>query len=593
MAGKRGPNAIWQHAATAVLGEPVPLPKKKMSTVETGHRQREVRIGQTRVQERPEDATDALLPRKQRIVRRKSMFSNRIAPDSEKLPWNKAGLSRAERVIAFCESLVVTSGPDIGKRLVLRPWQREFILQVYHTDADGIRPVRTAVLSMGRKNGKTQLAAALALVHLVGPEAENRGEVYSCANDRFQAAKIYSEMVAMIEREPALACRVVTSRPMKQIEDFETGSIYAALSREAKTKMGLSPSFVVYDELGQTEDRDLYDAMDSAMGARKSPLMLVISTQAADDLAPLSRLIDYGIRVKSGEVEDPHFHLTFYTAPPDSDPWSRAAWDAANPALGDFRSLPDVERLAAQAQRMPTQENAFRNLILNQRVASETRFIERSEWKACGGAPTIPLGGRVFAALDLGSTRDLSALVIVHEDDNHIFHVEPYFWLPGDVLSRANEDRVPYEVWVRDQHITPIGASTDPRVIAEKIIELENKYKMPALAFDRWRINDLKRELDAIGSKTVLVPHGQGYKDMSPAVDVLERLIVQNRVRHNNHPVLTWCAFNAVVTRDAGGNRKLDKARSIGRIDGLVAMAMAFSLAQILDKPIDIDALIG
>jgi phage terminase large subunit-like protein len=380
---------------------------------------------------------------------------------------------------------------------------------------------------------------------------------------------------------------------MKQIEDFETGSIYAALSRDARTKMGLSPSFVVYDELGQTQDRDLYDAMDSAMGARKNPLMLVISTQAADDLAPLSRLIDYGLRVQQGEVDDPSFHLTFYQASPDMDPWSMEAWQAANPALDDFRSLADVERLAAQAQRMPTQENAFRNLILNQRVSAESRFIERTEWKACGGEPNIPPGAKVFAALDLGSTRDLSALVLVHEDEKHVFHVEPYLWLPGDIPTRANEDRVPYEVWVRDGHITPIGASTDPRIIAEKIIELEAKYKLQTLAFDRWRINDLKRELEAIGSKVILVPHGQGFKDMSPAVDVLERLVVQNRVRHGNHPVLTWCAFNAVVVRDATGARKLDKAKSIGRIDGLVALAMAFSLAQILDKPIDIDALIA
>jgi phage terminase large subunit-like protein len=559
-----------------------------------------VRAGRTRTSTKKlgvmdfADMAEGKLPLPERAVLATSRRNRkRIEWDSDKLPWNKPGLSRSGRVVAFCESLRVTSGTDVGKLLKLRSWQKADIERIYAESEGGLRKVRTAVVSMGRKNGKTQLAAALALCHLLGPEAENRGEVYSCANDRFQAAKIYSEMVAMIEREPALACRTITSRPMKTIEDAETGSIYAALSREAKTKMGLSPSFVVYDELGQTTDRDLYDAMDSAMGARRNPLMLVISTQAADDLAPLSRLIDYGLRVKNGEVDDPHFYLSLYTAPPDLDPWSRAAWDAANPALGDFRSLEDVERLASQAKRMPTQENSFRNLILNQRVASETRFIERTEWKACGDPAEIPDGAKVFAALDLGSTRDLSALVLVWEDSNRVFHVKPFFWLPGDVLARVNDDRVPYDVWVRDNHITPIGDSTDPRIIAETIAALEGRYKLQTLAFDRWRINDLKRELDAIGSRVTLVPHGQGFKDMSPAVDVLERLVVQRRVRHGNHPVLTWCAFNAVVTRDATGARKLDKAKSIGRIDGLVALAMAFSLAQILDKPIDIDALIG
>jgi phage terminase large subunit-like protein len=577
--------SIMEHADTSVIGQ--------RSAVDQVHHNARVRRGETTFLEHPESATDASLPQRVNLSRTRSKYLRKTVIDSDQLPWNKKGLNRSGRVIAFCEALIVTSGPDIGKKLVLRPWQKEFIEAVYFENEDGIRPVRTAILSMGRKNGKTQLAAALALCHLVGPEAENRGEVYSCANDRFQAAKIYSEMVAMIEREPALACRVVTSRPMKMIEDFETGSVYVALSREAKTKMGLSPSFVVYDELGQTEDRDLYDAMDSAMGARKNPLMLVISTQAAADLAPLSRLIDYGLRVKEGDIVDPAFHLTFYTTPMEMDPWSREAWDAANPALGDFRSLSDVERLASQAQRMPTQENAFRNLILNQRIASEVRFIERSEWKACGDYPSIPDGGKCFAAVDLGATRDLSALVLVHQDVNDVFHVQPHFWLPGDVLARTAEDRVPYDVWVRDDLITPAGASTDPRLIANRVRELEGKYKIQSLAFDRWRINDLKRELDALGSQVPLIPHGQGYKDMSPAVDVLERLIVQRRIKHGNHPVLTWCAFNAVVSRDAAGGRKLDKAKSIGRIDGIVALAMAFSLAQILDRPIDVNALIA
>jgi phage terminase large subunit-like protein len=542
----------------------------------------------------PSSRQAGLPPRTALLTTRRNR--GRWREEFDEAPWENPDLPRTERVVLFIESLTVTSGPEIGKLLELRSWQREFIEEIYREDpGSNLRPVRTAVLSMGRKNGKTQLAAALALVHLVGPEAENRGEVYSCANDRFQAAKIYSEMVAMIERSPILARRVITSRPMKTIEDIVTGSIYVALSREARTKMGLSPSFVVYDELGQTEDRDLYDAMDSAMGARRNPLMLVISTQAAGDLAPLSRLIDYGLRVKSGEVDDPHFHLTFHSAPADADPWLPETWKLANPALGDFRSLEDVERLAAQARRMPTQENAFRNLILNQRVAAETRFIERTEWVSCSDRPEIPPGAKVYAALDLGSTRDLSALVVVYEDAEQVFHVLPFFWLPGDVPARTAEDRVPYDVWVREGYITPIGVSTDPRVIAEKIGELTLEYKLQTLAFDRWRINDLKRECDALGlgARLTLVPHGQGYKDMSPAVDVLERLVVQRRIRHGGHPVLTWCAYNAVVTRDATGARKLDKARSIGRIDGLVALAMAFSLAQILDKPIDIEALIG
>jgi phage terminase large subunit-like protein len=309
--------------------------------------------------------------------------------------------------------------------------------------------------------------------------------------------------------------------------------------------------------------------------------MLVISTQAADDQAPMSRLIDYGKRVAAGDIIDPAFHLKLHCAPDDADPWARETWELANPALGDFRSLEDVERLAKQAQRMKTQEASFRNLILNQRIAAETRFIERSEWSACGDKPEIPIGSQCYAALDLGATRDLSALVLIHEDSDGNFHIQPHFWLPGDVRGRAEQDKVPYEVWVAEELITPIGATTDPRVIALKIAELHGKYRITSLAFDRWRIDDLRRELDLIGCSIPLHSHGQGYKDMSPAVDILERMIVDKRLRHGGHPVLNWNAFNAVVTRDPAGGRKLDKAKSTGRIDGMVALAMAFTLTRL------------
>jgi phage terminase large subunit-like protein len=352
--------------------------------------------------------------------------------------------------------------------------------------------------------------------------------------------------------------------------------------------------FVVYDELGQAPHRELFDAMDSALGARKEPLLLVISTQAADDHAPMSQLIDYGLRVQAKEISDPAFHLSLHAAPLDADPWSIDTWKAANPALDDFRSLDDVKRLAAQAMRMPSKENAFRNLILNQRVAAEVRFFDRSSWMACADEPDIPRGAKVYAALDLGATRDLSALTIVWQDSQNVFHVQPHFWLPGDVEERGNQDRVPYAAWARQGFISPIGDSTDPAVIARKIAETNGINPIQTLAFDRWRIGDLQRELNAIGCHVQLVPHGQGFKDMSPAVDCLERLVVQRRIKHGAHPVLTWCAINAVVTRDAAGGRKLNKAKSSGRIDGIVALAMAFSLALIRAEPqVDINAMIG
>src|SRR5262252_590438 len=218
-------------------------------------------------------------------------------------PWDNPSLSRSGRVCAFLEDLTITQGKLHGSKLRLRRFQKDFVDHVYRTVEDGRRPVRTAVLSVGRKNGKTQLAAGLALAHLCGPEAEPRGEVYSCANDRAQAGKIFTEMCALIKNHEYLRARCNILAHSKTIIDLEMDSIYVALSREAKTKLGLSPSMVVYDELGSSEGRELFDAMNTAMGSRVEPLMLVISTQAAEDIAPMSQLIDYGLRVKAREID--------------------------------------------------------------------------------------------------------------------------------------------------------------------------------------------------------------------------------------------------------------------------------------------------
>lgn len=500
----------------------------------------------------------------------------------KRLPWEKKGLSRPERVIAFCEDFKITSGKFAGTKVKLRNWQKNDIKAIYHENKVGDRPIRTAVLSVARKNGKTQLAALLALCHLSGPESESRGEAYSCANDRFQAGKIFQEMVALIQGHTELTERLNIIRFKKEIEDLVNGSIYSALSADAATKHGLSPSFVIYDELGQAKKRDLFEAMDTAMGARENPLMLVISTQAADDHAPMSELIDYGLQVKAGDVADSSFYLSFYSAPDHVDPWSPDTWKLANPALGDFRSLADVERQSIQAQKVPSRESSFRNLILNQRVSAHTRFINKAEWEACGTKVDIDSlkGRKCFAALDLGATRDLTALVLIFPDNKGNVDVWPVFFMPDHNLKeRSNEDRVPYQLWVNTGYIIPIpGATIDPSFVAATIADLASIYNIQALAYDRWRIEDLKRELEAIGCRLELVPHGQGFKDMSPAIDLLERFVAEAHIRHSCNPVLKMCASNAVITSDAAGNRKLDKAKAKGRIDGLVSLAMALSL---------------
>lgn len=501
-------------------------------------------------------------------------------------PWEASGLSRAQRVVLFVESLPVTSGALAGTQFKLRAWQRRIVRALYKTNASGLRMVRTGVLSLARKNGKTDLGARLALCHIAGPEAEQRGEVYSAANDRFQAGRNFAEICAIIERTPWLAARISIRRHSKELEDIGpggTGTVYGALSADVATKHGLSPSFAVYDELGQSTSRDLFDVLDTAMGARAEPMMLVISTQAARDEAPLSELIDYGLRVQSGDVDDPSFHLEFFTAPPEADPWSPKTWKLANPALGDFRSLDDVKRMALQAQRMPSREASFRNLILNQRVDTTSQLFTAAVWKPCAAVVDVARlkGRKCFGGLDLSASRDLTALVLVFLDDEGAFDVVPFFWLPDDDLrEREDTDRVPYVRWRDDGKLLTIpGRTIDPKAVALKIAELHGLYELQALAFDRWRIEDLRRELDAIGCDVLLVPHGQGYRDMSPSLDALERVVFDARLRHGAHPVLAMCAANAKASSDPAGNRKLDKQKSTGRIDGLVALTMAIGAA--------------
>jgi phage terminase large subunit-like protein len=508
------------------------------------------------------------------------------------MPWEAAGLSRLERVIAFLEDLPITQGSLAGTKLQVRPWQRAFLASIYGEDESGQRPVRTAVLSMARKNGKTQLVAGLALCHLMGPEAEGRGEVYAAANDREQAGKCFAEMVAILDGHPELDARANVVKFSKRIEVLHgqgKGSIFAALSADASTKQGLSPSFIVYDELGTATKRDLYDALDTAMGARDNPLMMVISTQAASDHACMSELVDYGRKVNAGEVDDPSFHLTLYAAEDGDDPWSPETWTKANPALGDFRSLDDVRRQAAQAQRMPARENAFRNLILNQRVDAHVRFLAKAEWDNNGASfDHAALAGRTcYGGLDLSQSRDLTAFVLVFPDGAGRFDVLCRFFLPEhNIREKSDEDRVPYDQWAKQGLLTLIpGSTVDPSFIAEAIAEDCETFDVERIAYDRWRIEDLKRELGRIGAAPPLEPFGQGFRDMAPAVDKLERMVAEARLRHHANPVLTFCAANAVVERDAAGNRKLAKHKSSGRIDGIVALAMALGVVDKETEP--------
>jgi phage terminase large subunit-like protein len=526
-------------------------------------------------------------------------------PDSSQVRRATEGRRRATAVIKFIERLTVPSGTGQGKPFRLEPFQKRFIRDIYESYVGDRRVVRRAILSMARKNGKTALIAAIVLAHLIGPEAVVHGEIYSAANDRDQAAIVYKFARQMVELEPELAKEIELVPSTKTMVARRTGSVYRAISAEAGTKHGYLPSVVIYDELAQAKNRDLYDVLDTSFGARQEPLFITISTQSNDPEHIMSKLIDDGV---SGI--DPAIVCHLYAADEDCELADEKQWHKANPALGKFRDYEDLATAIRKAIRMPAEEPKVRNLFLNQRVSPIASLISRAEWMACAGEAPLQEGEEVYLALDLSSVADLTALLVGSVADP--CRIEPHFWKPRDHLTEhASRDfgsgSHRYSEWADAGHlkISP-GKTINPEAVALFIAEMKQRYKVKGMAYDRWRINDILREFDRIGLQAYedcekggdglrLVPWGQGYKDMGPAIDALELAVIERQLIHPNNPVLNWNMANAVATMDPAGNRKLDKDKARFRIDGAVALAMLLGLRSRdrTVKPIDIEALIG
>lgn len=503
----------------------------------------------------------------------------------KKKPWELPGLSRADRVRAFIESLPITSGVHAGKPFKIRDWQwTEIIAPLYATDDAGRRRKRKALVTIPRKNGKTQLAAALALCHLVGPEAEQRGQVYSAAADRKQAALILKELVAFVRAVEWLSKRIIIREHSKTLEDVVTGSTYEALSSDARKAHGLNVSFAIMDELAQWPKRDLYDALTTGGAARAEPLFVTISTQSHDKNSVMSELVQYAQRVKDGTIPDDTFLPVIFAAPDDADPWSEETWFACNPALGDFRSLEEMRSAAAEAKALPAREPAFRLLYLNQPVDATARFLNRRDWDACKRDMTGLFGQmtlskqRCILGLDLSSTTDLTALAAWFPATQDL---QVWFWMPADNLEEAERrDHVPYRLWHRQGFIeaTP-GRAIDKSFVVHRMAELTKDYAVQFCAADRWRLDEVRRIMAEQGVRIELMEFGQGWKDMAPAIDAIETAVLRKELHHPGHPVLDMCVANAVTVSDPTGARKLVKERNTGRIDGLVAATMAIGAA--------------
>jgi phage terminase large subunit-like protein len=507
----------------------------------------------------------------------------------------KRRLTRGERAIQWIEEHCRTpEGKFVGTPIKLRAWQKAELKKIY----DNPVGTRQAIISLPRKNGKTALISFLLLLHLCGPEAQPNSQLYSAAQSREQAATVFKLAAKVVRQSPTLNAVIIIRDTAKELLCPELGTFYAALSADKSTAHGKSPIFAVHDELGQVKGpvSELYDAVETGMGAHDAPLSVIISTQAPTDNDLLSRLID---AARTGK--DPHTTLTVFEAPADADPFAVKTLKECNPAWGDFLNDKEVIRTMEAAKSLPSQEPSYRNLHLNQRVNQSSPFITKLVWQSCGGPVSDDWGAaEVYSGLDLSSTSDLTAHVPIAFIED-AWEVKPTFWLPGEGLrEKARADRVPYDVWHNEGLLqTTPGRAVEYEWVAHQLYAFEQTHNWKQCAFDRWGMKYLRPWLIKAGFteeriEELFVEFGQGFQSMSPALRDTETAILSGKVRHGDHPVLTMCAANAVVTTDPAGGRKLNKAKAAGRIDGMVALAMAFGVAPLeTEQAVDVLSMVA
>ena len=490
----------------------------------------------------------------------------------------------ADYAVMFIESLCHTKGTWAGKPFELIDWQEQIIRDLFGIlKPNGYRQFNTAYVEIPKKMGKSELAAAVALLLTCG-DGEERAEVYGCAADRQQAAIVFDVAADMVRMCPALSRRVKILASQKRIIYKPTNSFYQVLSAEAYSKHGFNIHGVVFDELHTQPNRKLFDVMTKGSGdARMQPLYFLITTAGTDTHSICYETHQKAKDILEGRKIDPTFYPVIYGADESEDWTDPKVWRKANPSLGITVGIDKVRAACESARQNPGEENAFRQLRLNQWVKQAVRWMPMEKWDACAFAVNEDdLEGRVcYGGLDLSSTTDITAFVLVFpptdEDDRYV--VLPYFWIPEDSMDlRVRRDHVPYEVWERQGYLMTTEGNVVHYGYIEKYIErLGEKFNIREIAFDRWGAIQMVQNLEGMGF--TVVPFGQGFKDMSPPTKELMKLVLEKRIAHGGHPVLRWMMDNIYIRTDPAGNIKADKERSTEKIDGAVATIMALDRA--------------
>lgn len=490
----------------------------------------------------------------------------------------------ADFAVNFIECLCHTKGTWAGKPFLLLDWQEQIIRDLFGiVKPNGYRQFNTAYIEIPKKNGKSELAAAVALLLCCG-DGEQRAEIYGCAADRGQATIVFDVAADMVRMCPALnkRCKILASQ--KRIIYTPTNSFYQVLSAEAYSKHGFNIHGVVFDELHTQPNRKLFDVMTKGSGdARMQPLYFLITTAGTDTNSICYETHQKAVDILEGRKIDPTFYPVIYGAGQEEDWTDPKVWKKANPSLGETIGMDKVKAACDSARQNPSEENSFRQLRLNQWVKQAVRWMPMEKWDACA-FPVNPeeLEGRIcYGGLDLSSTSDLTAFVLVFppEDAEEPYYILPYFWLPEETLPvRVNRDHVPYDVWERQGYIQTTEGNVVHYGYIEKYIErLGEKYNIREIAFDRWGAVQMVQNLEGMGF--TVVPMGQGFASMSPPTKELMKLTLEKKLAHGGHPVLRWNMDNIFIRTDPAGNIKADKAKSTEKIDGAVATIMALDRA--------------
>lgn len=490
----------------------------------------------------------------------------------------------ADFAVAFIESLCHTKGTWAGKRFELMDWQEQIIRDLFGIlKPNGYRQFNTAYIEIPKKNGKSELAAAVALLLTCG-DGEQRAEVYGAAADRQQASIVFDVAADMVRMCPALNKRVKILASQKRLIYEPTNSFYQVLSAEAYSKHGFNVHGVVFDELHSQPNRKLYDVLTKGSGdARMQPLFFLITTAGTDTHSICYEVHQKAQDIIDGRKIDPTFYPVIYGADDTEDWTSPKVWKKCNPSLGETIGMDKVKTACESAKQNPGEENSFRQLRLNQWVKQAVRWMPMDKWDKCAFAVNEDdLRGRVcYGGLDLSSTTDITAFVLVFppldEEDKYV--IIPYFWIPEDTLDlRVKRDHVPYDVWERQGYLQTTEGNVIHYGYIEKFIEkLCERFNIREIAFDRWGAVQMVQNLEGMGF--TVVPFGQGFKDMSPPTNELMKLTLEQRIAHGGHPVLRWNMDNIFVRTDPAGNIKADKEKSTEKIDGAIATIMALDRA--------------